>query len=1007
MSRTTHPLSLRTAALAVVTAVASLPLLAAPAYASSPTVASVAPSSRPQGAAPVAVTITGTDLRTGATVDFGPGIAVSYSGGSSTANGTFTQLTGVTITVAADAPTGPHLVRVTNPDAGTASCSCFTVTAAPTIASVTPSAGNPGQNVNVTISGSGFQTGASVTAGSGITVTNVTRVDAATMTATFQISPGALSGARDVRVVNPDGSSAQRNDSFTVGNAVAVTGVSPNTRGRGAQNQTVVITGTNFASGAVVSFSGGGITVDSVTFVSSSRLDAVIDVASGAALGQRNVTVTNPGGLAGTCTGCFNVTGAPTVTAAAPTSLARGQQARDVTITGTGFLAGATVNFGADITVTSVNVSSSTSLVARVNVDVDAVLGARNVSVSNPDGGTGSCTGCFSVTAGRALVVELIDTKGTTTTTDDSLTTRPVSGTTYVVRVTAKIAGTGSNTDTTYTRVPVLTSDDTTFVNGTCSAAVNGVATCTGVRFGDLGAKTLAAQGASAADSDRNGTLAVVVQPTGLTFTASPTTGEIGQTLTYTVVPSVGITGAKIAGYTATRTLQITGTGSSSADNTTLNCPTATCTFTLSFSQAGTKTVAVTDNGTPSRSTPVVTVQIGAAVERGTYTPLVPARVLDTRTANDGDAFSSPIGGGGIIDVPLTGRGGVPTSGVSAVVVNATAVRPTTDGFVTLYPTGTTRPNASTLNFLPGQVVPNLAVVKVGTNGRISVFNLKGATHVVLDVVGWYSTTEATTGGRTVAVTPSRILDTRPDSGDDVSTPVGANSSITRQILGAGGVPTTGVTAVIVNVTAVRPTAGTFVTAYPSDAARPNASTLNLDPSYRIAGRVPDAVANLAIVKLGSDGRIALFNNSGQVDLILDVVGYVSGTSQATAGRFVALAPTRVLDTRVANDGDLFSAPIGAGSAIDVTLVGRGGVPSSGVTAVVLNVTAIGPSASTYLTVYPTGETRPTASNVNAVPTQIVPNLVVVKLGSNGQAGIYNRSGTTHVAADVVGYLTS
>jgi len=1006
---------LRTAALAVAIAIGVVPLTAAPAFAAPPTVNSgsaavpgVQPGSRAQGSTTTPVTINGTNLVSGSSVDFGSSITVS---GTATANAAGTTLTGLSVAVAGTAATGPRVVTVTSPDQSVGSCSpsCFTVTAAPTISTITPAAGNPGQTVNVTIKGTGFQTGATVTAGNGITVSNVARPDDTTITANFTIANNASNGARDVRVTNPDGSFAQRDNAFSVGNAISVTSLAPNTRGRGAQNQAVTITGIGFVTGATVSFSGSGVTVDSATVVSSTRIDVVIDIAAGATVGARTVTVTNPNGISDTCPGCFNVAANPTVTSTTPSSVARGRQDIDVVVTGSGFLAGATASFGPDITVSSVTVTSATSLTARITVGVGAATGARDVRVTNTDGGTDTCNGCFTVAAGRALVLELIDTKGTATTNDDAVITRPISGATYSVRVTAKQSNAGSPTDTTYIGTPVLTSTDSTFVAGTCPAATAGVSLCTGVRFGDLGTTTLTARGTGATNGDRTGTLALVTQPTGLELTSAPTSGEVGQALTYVVRPTVGISGAKIDGYGATRTLRVTGGGSSIADGATLACGNnATCTFTLTFSTAGTKTVRVEDNGTPSRSTPTVTVTIEPAVVRGTYTPLVPARVLDTRQGNDGDGIATAIGGNTSVEVQLTGRGGVPADGVAAVVVNVTAVKPTASGFLALYPAGGARPvNTSTINFRPGQVVANLAAVKIGVGGKLAVYNLSGATHVVLDVVGWYSATPAQTGGRTVAVVPSRILDTRAGDGDDVSTKVGPNSSITRQVLGAGGVPASGVSAVVVNVTAVNPTASTYVTAYPSDASLPTASTLNLDPAFRFGASRTGPVPNLAIVKLGADGKIALYNRSGTVDLILDVVGFVSSTSQTTQGRFVSLAPSRVLDTRVDNDGDGVSSAIGADRAIDVTFAGRGGVPASGVEAVLLNVTAVDPTASGFLTVYPTGTARPTASSVNFVSTQIVPNLVLVKLGTNGQAGIYNLSGATHVAADVVGYYTT
>ena len=86
----------------------------------------------------------------------------------------------------------------------------------------------------------------------------------------------------------------------------------------------------------------------------------------------------------------------------------------------------------------------------------------------------------------------------------------------------------------------------------------------------------------------------------------------------------------------------------------------------------------------------------------------------------------------------VVGRGGVPASGVGAVVVNLTVTQPSAPGFITAYPTGTERPNASSLNFIPGQTVPNLVVAKVGQNGQISLFNSAGATHLVADIVGYF-----------------------------------------------------------------------------------------------------------------------------------------------------------------------------------------------------------------------------------------------------------------------------
>ncbi len=87
-----------------------------------------------------------------------------------------------------------------------------------------------------------------------------------------------------------------------------------------------------------------------------------------------------------------------------------------------------------------------------------------------------------------------------------------------------------------------------------------------------------------------------------------------------------------------------------------------------------------------------------------------------------------------------------------------------------------------------------------------------------------------------------------------------------------------------------------------------------------------------------------------------------------------------------------------------MTVTGLGGVPATGVTAVVLNVTAVSPSAGTYVTAWPTGETRPPASNLNVPPGDVRPNLVIVKVGAGGKVSFYNDAGTTDLIADVAGY---
>ncbi|MDQ6713502.1 MAG: hypothetical protein M3Z28_10005, partial [Candidatus Dormibacteraeota bacterium] len=259
----------------------------------------------------------------------------------------------------------------------------------------------------------------------------------------------------------------------------------------------------------------------------------------------------------------------------------------------------------------------------------------------------------------------------------------------------------------------------------------------------------------------------------------------------------------------------------------------------------------------------------GTPARDGLYNPVVPSRLLDTRTGNGGAL--APLGPGAFLNLQVTGRGGVPATGVSAVALNVTVTNPTSDSYLTIYPAGTALPLASNLNFPAGATVPNRVVVKLGVGGQISIFNGYGATNVVVDVNGWFTdgSNPSATGGTFTGVTPVRILDTRVGTGG-FRAPLGAGQSLALQVAGFGGVPTMTdqvvATAVVVNVTVTDTTSGSYLTIYPSGAALPLASDLN----WPAGATVP----NLALVKLGADGKIVIYNGYGSVDVIVDVVGW-------------------------------------------------------------------------------------------------------------------------------------
>jgi len=152
--------------------------------------------------------------------------------------------------------------------------------------------------------------------------------------------------------------------------------------------------------------------------------------------------------------------------------------------------------------------------------------------------------------------------------------------------------------------------------------------------------------------------------------------------------------------------------------------------------------------------------------------------------------------------------------------------------------------------------------------------------------------------------------------------------------------------------------------------------------------------AVVAGVLLGLAGPVAMASTS---------VAAAPAVAPAVPGAFVSVGPARVLDTRKGTGAPV--ARVAAKGTLHVSVRGVGGVPASGVSAVVLNVTVVAAGGSGVLTVFPDGAARPTASNLNFVTGQTVPNLVVVPLGSNGKVALYNGStGSTDLVADVAGY---
>ncbi|MEI6401229.1 MAG: DUF1501 domain-containing protein [Actinomycetota bacterium] len=371
------------------------------------------------------------------------------------------------------------------------------------------------------------------------------------------------------------------------------------------------------------------------------------------------------------------------------------------------------------------------------------------------------------------------------------------------------------------------------------------------------------------------------------------------------------------------------------------------------------------------------------------YVAVTPTRLLDTRDGTGGR--STPLGPQASHRLGVVGVAGVAADAV-AVVLNVTAVDASAATFVTVHPNGVQRPLSSNLNPVPGRATPNLVVARVGPDGAVALFNNAGTVHLVADVVGYFAPS-STTG--LLALDPARLLDTRDGTGGAAAA-LGQGAWIDVQVTGRGGVPA-GAQAVALNVAATEPSATSYLTVWPAGEARPVASSVNMVPGA--------TVSNMVFARVGEGGKVRVYNNTGSSHVVIDVLGaFVPGASS----RYVAVSPARALDTRegVGAPRARLSARL-SGGALDVGLTGRCGVPSSGVSAVLLNVTAVTPSAGTYVTVFPSGRGRPLASNLNVDPGQVVPNMVLARLGSNGAASMYNNTGDVDLVGDVMGYFTT
>ena len=371
-----------------------------------------------------------------------------------------------------------------------------------------------------------------------------------------------------------------------------------------------------------------------------------------------------------------------------------------------------------------------------------------------------------------------------------------------------------------------------------------------------------------------------------------------------------------------------------------------------------------------------------------------PQRVLETRTDQAGGQIgytgSKPVAGQ-TLTVKVTGGAAQVPADASTVFLNITAVGSTANGFVTVFPCGSPKPLASNFNPLAGTITHNLVATKVGTGGNVCIFT-SGGTDLLADLTAYHPSTAEYTPTQ-----PERLLETRTDQAGGQKGYAGARpaagSTIALKVTGTGtaNLPAT-TKAVLLNVTSVNSAGAGWVTVFPCGSNRPtNTSNINLLPGL--------VRANLVAAKVGANGTVCLYS-SNATDLVVDLEGFAPASST-----FVATVPERVLETREADGQINYSAERPkVGQTTEVKVVGFGAtkIPADAGT-VFLNVTAVDPAASGFVTVFPCGSPRPLASNINLTGVT-TPNMVSVKIGDGGRVCLFT-SGSTDLIADILGYF--
>ncbi len=323
-------------------------------------------------------------------------------------------------------------------------------------------------------------------------------------------------------------------------------------------------------------------------------------------------------------------------------------------------------------------------------------------------------------------------------------------------------------------------------------------------------------------------------------------------------------------------------------------------------------------------------------------TPLANARILDTRNTL-GTCNPSPcdrLAAGESVRFDVLGQGGIPATGVEAVVVNLTVWNPGAAGWAKVNRDDDSYASAALLHYRSGEETSTMAVAMPDASGYLELWT-KEATDAIVEVVGYYSTPDGDSATVFEPVTPARLTDTRSGIGTCDPAPcdrLAAQETVQVQVAGQVGLPAQGVEAVTVNITADSPSGTGFVKVNRHGGGEGTA----------VMGFTSGQSTNLTTVaELDSNGRISVFSSKA-TDVVIDVVGYHTSPEGTSGTVFVPVTPARVAKTAT-GEGTCDPSPcdrLGADETVAFQVAGLGGVPTDGAAAVVVSVTIENPSGA-------------------------------------------------------------